>query len=246
MADGDKLIIPEQESDDGGGRLGRHVFHDPGNRAFAAVGAVVSDDQPVVPRVWWVRHLFDQGDSSGCTAETAAGAVFSSPNRLELDRMNLERYDEPAERHDLYLVAQRDHDPWSGGEPDYYGTSSDAPARELRARGQIREWRWCFGLSDALKTLSGHGVIGIGILWFARFDSPEGDEALLEIGGDVRGGHEVLLYAVKPDARYDGGGYVDGINSWGAWGPRRGRFRMSWKTLGDLLEMQGDAWTIVL
>jgi hypothetical protein len=56
----------------------------------------------------------------------------------------------------------------------------------------------------------------------------------------------VLLYAVKVDPDYDGGGYVDGINSWGAWGPRRGRFRMSWATLDRRLKDAGDAVTVVL
>lgn len=246
MADGDKILIPEYLSDDGGGKLGRHVFHDPRNRMFAARGNLFLESDPIVPRVWWLRHLFDQGGESRCTAETAAGMVFSSPNRLELDRMNLDRYDEPHERQELYLVAQRDHDPWEGAEPEYYGTSSDAPARELRRRGHIREWRWNFGLMDVLRTLSWWGPVGTGIYWYDRMDRPEGDEAILNIGGSIRGGHEVLLYAVRPDEDYDGGGYVDGINSWGEWGPRRGRFRMTWATLGELLEQQGDAWTIVL
>lgn len=246
MADGDKQILEEFDSESGGGKLGRHIFHDPQNRAFPARGILFAEAAPIVPRVWWVRHLFDQGDTSRCTVETAAGMVFSSPNRLELDRANLERYDEEDERQELYLVSQRDHDPWPGGEPDYLGTSSDAPAKELRARGHIREWRWCFGLDDVLRTLSVHGPVGIGTYWFEGMDEPIGDAAVLELMGQARGGHETLLYAVKPDDDYDGGGYVDGVNSWGPWGPRRGRFRLSWRTLEDLLEQDGDAWTIVL
>jgi hypothetical protein len=244
MADGDLRRI-EQRPSAVAGELGRHLWHDPRNRSFPARGVVFAAEDPVVPRVHWRRVVFDQGGSSACTMFSAAGCLHTSPNRLRLAKAGLLAYDSYDELVMGYLRAQAE-DPWDGGEPDYYGSSTDAPFKILRAEGRIAEWRWCFGLEDVLCTLAYHGPVSIGTDWYSGMDEPRGRDAVVEPVGNIRGGHAYEVYAVMPHAKWPGGGYVDCFQSWGDWGPRHGRFRMSWEALGHLLDSQGEACTIVL
>lgn len=244
MSDGDLEYLEERPSPDGGGRLGRSVlWHDPQNRRFAAVGSVVRGDASIRPKSWWARHLFDQNPFPRCTAEAAVGALFTSPNRLILPRENLTRYDAPDERQALYLAAQK-VDPWPG--EAYDGSSTDAPLKVLRDLGYIGEWRWCFGLDDVLLTLSNHGPVIWGTWWKTGQDQPRGIDGLVTYSGSNRGGHAYLNYGWGLDDRYEGGGYLDYLQTWGLWGPRRGRFRMSLADGRRALEDQGEAVTIVL
>lgn len=244
MSDGLLDYIEEHPSDQGGGRLGRNVvWHDPQNREFPARGVLFAAEAEIIRQSWWLRHRFDQNGYSQCTAEAAAGLLFTSPFRIELDRLNLGRYDELMERHALYRAAQK-VDPWEG--EDYEGSSTDAPFKVLREQGHIREWRWCFGLDDVLQALSHHGPVAVGTWWYEGMDVPQGPDGEVFATGERRGGHAWELYAVAPSDDYEGGGYVDAMQSWGYWGPRGGRFRVSWATLEQLLEEEGEAVTVVL
>lgn len=240
MADGDLQYIEDKT----GGRLGRNIlWHDPQNRNWMARGTVFAEGAEILRKSWWCRHLFDQQGPS-CTMQSAAGVLHTSPFRISLNRENLTAYDTEEERHAGYLRAQR-YDPWEG--ENYDGSSTDAPFKMLREEGRIREWRWCFGWDDVLRTLSHHGPVSIGTLFFSGMDEPLGPDGLIEATGDLWGGHAYELYAVLPDDRYEGGGAVDWMQSWGLRGPRRGRYRMSWATGRRLVEeMQGEAVTVVL
>jgi hypothetical protein len=241
MSDGTLEYLEERPGE--GGRLGRNiVWHDPRNRAWAARGSVFAEDAEIVDKTWWLRHTFDQGSESSCTMQAAAGVLHTSPLRLILARSNLLAYDSAEERYEGYRRAQN-YDPWEG---TYEGSSTDAPFKMLVVEGRIKEWRWCFGLRDVLLTLGYHGAVAVGTLWKAGMDQPRAGDALVQDTGAIRGGHAYELYATKQDARYEGGGYVDANQSWGpAWGPRRGRFRLSWASLDRLLQEDGEAVTVV-
>ncbi len=239
VADGDLFFIEDKTN----GRLGRSIVsHDPRNRAFPARGVLFAEDAPIIRKSWWCRHLFDQQGPS-CTMQSAAGVLHTSPFRIQLDRSNLAAYDTEEERHAGYLRAQN-YDPWEGS--NYDGSSTDAPFKMLREDGRIREWRWCFGLNDVLRTLSHHGPVSIGTLFYSGMDEPLDPDGLVEATGDIWGGHAYELFACIPDESYAGGGAVDWMQSWGARGPRKGRYRMSWATLERLLAEQGEAVTVVL
>lgn len=234
MADGDRRRIPDRT----GGRLGRHLHHDPRNRDYPARGVLFKDDAPIVTRTWWRRGVFDQGDTSSCSPHSAAGQLRTSPLRLvSPERASLPSYDSEAEILDLYAAAQK-IDPWKDERHD--GTTSDAPLKILRDRGVIREWRWCFGLDDVLRTLSHHGPVGVGVNWHDDMSDPDA-LGFVKPTGEIIGGHEFELLAV-----HTVGTYVTAVNSWSAkWG-QHGRFRIHWDDLDALLKDDGDAVTIVV
>jgi len=241
VSDGLLDYIEEHPSEDGGGRLGRNVvWHDPRNRQFAARGTVFAEDAPIIDRYWDRTYAFDQGNSSACTMFAAAGLLHTQPWRDSLSRTALRAYDTDRERVAGYRKAQR-YDPWPGQEPAYYGSSTDAPLKLLRVERRIREWRWCFGLNDVLRTLSNHGPVAVGSNWYSGMDVVDPKTCRVKIEGDIRGGHAYELYAVRTDTRE-----VEVTNSWGNWGPCAGRFRLTWDDLERLLGEDGEACTITL
>jgi hypothetical protein len=125
--------------------LGRSIVnHDPRNRGFAALQQPGLTAQAKPGSVWFTRDVYDQIGSS-CTANAAVGVLRTGPFRnLPGVKAAWPQYDSEQERFDLYRVAQR-NDPWEGEEPDYEGTSTDAPFRVLRDRGVIPGWRWLLG-----------------------------------------------------------------------------------------------------
>lgn len=240
MADGDTAVLEEQPAVvPGEGQLGRLLHHDVRNRAYPTRAVLFAADAPLVNKIHWRRHVYNQGGESSCTSQAAAGVLATSPFRMMLARTNLTSYDEPPERFELYREAQR-NDPWDGEEPAYFGTSTDAPYKVLRAHGQISAWRWNFSLDDTLRCLSHHGPCSIGIDWLEGYDHPDADGFILPTGA-VRGGHAVELYGVDVTR-----GFVRGVNSWGpSWGIN-GRFKMSFDTLRQALEASGESCTVTL
>lgn len=217
--------------------LGRSVlWHDERNRNYRAL------DRPLAlaPRPWWVRHVFDQRGSS-CTMQAAAGVAHSSPFRTR-HRSLLAAYDTEEERHAGYLRAQRDHDPWLGGEPDYEGSSTDAPYKLLRAEGLIAGWAWYFGSSELAEGVRRAGPASVGTIWlWSMFDVDADGYVVVDRSSGPAGGHayEVIWYDVKGD-------YFSIVNSWGRdWG-RNGRARIRGADMRYLLdEKQGEACTIL-
>lgn len=241
MSDGLLEYIEEHPSEDGGGRLGRNViWHAPQNRAFAARGAVFAEDAPIVSRYWDRTYAFDQGNSSACTMFAASGLMHTQPWLASLQRQGLLAYDSDPERIAGYRRAQA-FDPWPGGDPEYEGSSTDAPFKMLRDEGRIAEWRWCFGLDDVLRTLSHHGPVAIGTNWYSGMDVVDPRTCRVKVTGSLRGGHAYQLYAVRTDSRE-----VECCNSWGMWGSCAGRFRLTWDDLDRLLGEDGEACTITL
>lgn len=233
MSDGQFDFI-EDKTD---GRLGRSiVWHDPKNREFPIRALLAA--APLKTRSHYRRHVFDQGRESSCTMQAAAGLLHSGPFRTKLARTNLLAYDEQKERFQGYRRSQR-LDPWPG--EHYDGTSTDAPFKMLKEEGRIVEYRWCFGLEDVLQTLSHYGPVSIGINWYdGMFETDS--KGYIAPTGDIQGGHAVELYGINIQ-RKD----VIGVNSWGPWGAYgNGKFRMKWKDLENLLELDGEAVTIVL
>lgn len=140
----------------------------------------------------------------------------------------------------VYKDAQK-IDEWAG--ESYEGTSVLAGAKIIRERGFMPEFRWAFGLSDVLATLSSYGPVVVGIDWHKEMMGTD-DNGVIRAKGEIYGGHCVLIRSVLPGYKLpDGtvGNYVRGRNSWGGnWG-RSGDFLLSWGDLGLLLAAQGEA-----
>ncbi len=118
--------------------------------------------------------------------------------------------------------------------PDDTGSTGLAVAKAAKLAGLISQYTHAFSLHATLASL-GRGPVIAGIEWLEAFDSPVGDSAELVIGGNVRGGHEVVLDGIDLE-----NGFVRGCNSWGSGWGAQGRFVMKFATLGALLDRQGD------
>lgn len=209
------------------GWLGRSVIeHDPLSFGFRAV----TGDEPIERQLWWRRGVFDQGRTSSCVGQGTVGILQTSPSRFwREDRFR------QVDPYQLYALAQREHDPWPGQEPEYYGTSTNAGMKAARALGLIPAWSWCFGLNDVLRCLSVRGPVGIGVSWTEAMFHPDAD-GYLDDSGEVAGGHFVELLYVDPSDQE-----VGGVNSWGLdWG-NNGRFKMRWEVLERRLADRGEA-----
>lgn len=242
MSDGDLKPLPEDPID--GQRLGRHQFHSPANRLYSVkpLLAATAGDRPPKIRPYWARQIFDQKGSS-CTMAMAGGLMISVPFRKDpgIKAAFKSAYGTEDQRYQAYLKAQ-EYDPWVGGEPVYWGTSTDAPMKMLRAAGVIKEWRWCFTFQDVLDTIRYHGPVGVGTKWLTGMDHPDAKHNdLITFTGDLRGGHAWVWEYVDEDD-----GLIVAVNSWGPDYGHKGRVRVKFAEAEKMLADGGEAVTIVL
>ena len=212
-------------------RLGRHVQFDERSKSFR----VSLPSTEVVTRLW-ERSVpaFDQGELGSCTGQGAAGLLCTEPFRVEgwtyTDKLAVF----------LYQNATEDDEIEGSFPPTDTGSTVLAAMKATTRLGYAKSYLWCFGLDDALRTLSQAGPIEVGINWYEGFDEPD-KNGRIRFGGDVRGGHAFEILGVETDARL-----VTAINSWGPeWG-KDGRFTISWDDLERLLYEDGEAATLVV
>lgn len=209
-----------------GGRLGRHVEHDPRSKAYGLALAPC----PLVSRTWKrYGDPFDQGEVGSCTGNAGGGILMTEGFYVSTRRPIVE-----ADCVDLYAAASR-----IDSIPGYFpkedtGSSGLAVCKVMKRAGIIAGYRHAFGLAATLAALC-RGPLMFGLNWYEGFDKPRGDRAELVVGGGSRGGHEVELTMIDvPNRR------VGGPNSWGLkWG-NRGYFTISFDTLEQLLHEDGD------
>lgn len=218
--------------------LGRHLFHDERNLDYPIRELLPKRITPV-RKLWWTQDVYNQGGSS-CTMQAASGILVTSPFRLNTAiRATFPHHDTEAERHALYLRGQG-YDPWPGGEPQYEGSSTDAPFRLMRELGWIGEWRWVFGLQDLIDTVMFYGPAAVGTIWTERMFYPDAS-GRIKPEGEISGGHAYRVIGVDPIRRV----FIC-VNSWDrTWG-RSGRFEVSYEDMDYLLGQDGEAVTVVL
>ena len=212
--------------------MGRSIIeHDERSKNYRAVNLLAATEKPR-DRVWRRGQAYDQGYTSTCVAQTGKGILNTLPLSSVVDYDVRSEYD----INDFYEGAQL-NDQWPG--ESYEGTSALGLCRYLTNQGIIREYRWCFGLTDVLLTLSHIGPVALGIWWYTGMFHPD-SEGLVKPTGVQEGGHEVELIGVDVSERV-----VIGMNSWGSeWGDR-GRFKLSYTDLERLLHEDGDAVVIL-
>ncbi|WP_377271936.1 hypothetical protein [Peterkaempfera sp. SMS 1(5)a] len=234
-------FIDEHPSHDGG-RLGRHVEHDPRSRVYA-----LSEDLlpgTYTSAVHTVRiPVLDQGSLGSCTgnaAEALAGCdpLYGAIPASVAARPTGDAAADERQAVALYSAATKLDSVRGQYPPTDTGSTGLAVAKAAQAAGLISGYQHAFSLDSALKALTASPLI-VGVNWYEGFDSPDA-QGRVSISGSVRGGHEFLLYGLDADGRR-----VLARNSWGeGWGAS-GCFSFSFDDFGRLLSEQGDVTLFV-
>lgn len=173
---------------------------------------------------WPCPVVLDQGVEGACVG-------FSWSHELIADPFPFGGVDDEFARQ-VYRRAQQ-LDQWEG--EAYEGTSVLAGAKAIQEGGWLLEYRWAFGLSDVLETLSYLGPVILGVNWYTGMMEPN-TEGNLDVSGGVEGGHAILARGVDVDSQH-----VLLHNSWGPdWG-LRGMAWLAWGHLDRLLREDGEA-----
>ncbi|KIF67635.1 hypothetical protein HY68_01705 [Streptomyces sp. AcH 505] len=237
-----KVRFLDEHPSDRGGRLGRHVQHDPRSRAYA-----VSED--LLPsRYTSATHsvripVLDQGDRGSCTGNAAEGYVGSDPLYAAIPakvppRPTGDATADEAQAVALYAAATKLDDIHGTYPPTDTGSTGVAVAKAAQQVGLIAGYQHAFSLDTALRALAATPLI-VGVSWYEGFDTPN-PAGLVEISGQPRGGHEFLVYAIDAEQQL-----VGARNSWGTSFGADGSFWFSFDDFGRLLGEDGDATLFV-
>lgn len=227
-------VVQLAETKVDGKRLGRHVEHDPRSRDYAY--------QPATTTLVAVVHhrygsIFDQGEIGSCTGNAAAGAKNTAPIYHTDEHTLTEKG-----ALELYELATILDGITGQYPPNDTGSSGLAVAKAAKQAGMIASYQHAFDMTAALAALQAGPVI-TGVPWYEGFDTPNA-EGLVEISGQIRGGHEFVVRGYQP-ATSPGDSLVIADNSWGtSWGSS-GHFYFTVDTWQKLLDQQGDV-TILL
>lgn len=203
---------------------------DPGNLNYP-IAAVAPQFYERVDRQHPRSPVTNQGEEGACvghgyTGWCAACSLLPQMATPELDAYALG-----------YYFETQVHDEWveTTGQPGGPGgTSVKAGAQTAVRRGLITEFRWAFGLDEALHALTTVGPLVLGVPWLAgMYQAPEGRVVLA--------GKQVGAHCIKADAVFWSTEEVEWQNSWGLEYGVNGRARISFRDLDTLLRNGGEA-----
>lgn len=221
--------------------LGRHIEHDELSRGHAFAEEFGFNS---LRDVMHKRHgsAFNQGYLGSCTGNATGGAVNTEP----LHEMQKQLTEADAVK--IYeLATQLDGFP-GVYPPDDTGSSGLAAAKAAKQLGYISGYQHAFSIGQALSALQ-IGPTITGMNWYEGFDNPDINTGLVEISGQIRGGHEVEEVGFVVKHTLDDS-LIILENSWGIhWGVviggMKGRFCMTVRTKKELMAQQGDTTILV-
>jgi hypothetical protein len=193
---------------------------DPRNRNYPI--RTLIDRNVVVPRGWSLKTQLDQGSEGACVGFAWAHELAAVPRKI------------PATNdyaRNIYYRAQQ-IDQWEG--EAYEGTSVLAGAKVIKEQNHMMEYRWAFGLNDALLAISHYGPVVFGLNWYWGMMEPD-DKGYVYPSGGLAGGHAIVGIAVHTKTKR-----IVLQNSWGdSWG-KGGRCYVKWDALDELLQQDGE------
>jgi hypothetical protein len=201
-------------------RLGRLPSFDPNSRQFPI--RTLLPARPLRSYTWSCATILDQGNVGACTGFAWAHELAARPKIHPADN---------ALGMSLYHQAQQ-LDEWPGS--DYEGSSVLGAAKAVQQRGYMREYRWAFGLQDALAAIAWHGPVIFGINWHRGMSQPDA-AGLIHATGPVDGGHAIMGNAVSLRRQA-----VRLQNSWGRGFGIDGSCWISFSDLEYLLQHDGE------
>ncbi|MFF7411673.1 C1 family peptidase [Streptomyces lydicus] len=237
-----KIRFLDEYASHDGGRLGRHIEHDPRSRAFALSEDLLPSTYTSATHTVRIPVL-DQGDLGSCTGNAAEALVGSDPLYGAIPAAVAVRPTGDAAADEvqavaLYSAATRLDGIQGVYPPTDTGSTGLAVAKAAQKAGLISGYQHALSLDAALKALSSAPLI-VGVNWYEGFDTPD-SKGLVEVSGSVRGGHEFLLYGMDAKKKV-----VLARNSWGTGWGANGGFSFSFDDLGRLLDEDGDATLFV-
>lgn len=219
--------------------------HDPRSRSFP-IRATIGEQVRRRYRQWGSpRERLDQGYEGACVGFGWTHELLASPARVRIDAAH---GTPDTFARNVYRTAQR-IDEWPG--ESYDGTSVLAGAKVVRSMGYINGFRWAFGIDDVLDTLcaparDGGGPVVLGIPWFeSMYETRPG--GLVEVDGDLVGGHCLILTGYHPGMRIRQEGWLNRFevvrwrNSWGRGYGRAGDGLVRVEDLERLLDSRFQA-----
>lgn len=214
-------------------KLDRIAHFDERSRQYP-VRALLSGDIRRTKRVWKVRAVpLDQGREGACVGFGWSAELASTPIIRPVDNQYAL---------DLYRRAQAEDRAMGHNYPE--GASVLAGAKACARSGLVTAYHWAFGVEDVIAALVRKGPVVLGINWYEGMYRtrvlPEGAH-LVEVGGELAGGHCIVANGYLP--AYAGLGEVVVLtNSWGAaWGDRTGSALLRRVDLERLLREDGEA-----
>jgi hypothetical protein len=194
---------------------------DPRSRRYPVTEVLTDQQRGLRSFGWDCPAWLNQGSEGACVGFAWAHELAASPGEVKGVTKKLAR--------DIYKHARR-VDEWPGER--YSGTSVLAGAKVVRFRGYMKEYRWGFGVIDALRAIGYFGPAVVGIPWYESMRHPR-PSGLLEVTKDNLGDrHAILVRGVALRARLKGEpGPLSVVHLRNSWSKRWG--------------VNGDCWILV-
>jgi hypothetical protein len=214
-------------------RLDAVVHFDPRSRRFPVTEVLTDDQRGLRSFGWDCPAWLNQGKEGACVGFSWAHLLAASPGEVKGVSKKLAL--------GIYKDARR-VDEWRGER--YSGTSVLAGAKIVKFRGYMREYRWGFGVIDALRAIAYHGPVVVGIPWYESMQETR-PSGLLEVTKDNSGNrHAILVRGVALRARLRGEpGPLSVVHLRNSWSKRWGVNGDCWIRLDDfelLLRDEGE------
>lgn len=228
----DNLLLHPSVNQQGKGK-GRIISFDPLDQNFRARAKMGVIEPTVNRRFWKTGPVLDQGSTQHCVAFTGEQLLMSYP-------VVNKPYKTEAE---LYHLCQL-NDEWDGEEPQYFGTSTRALMKVLKAAGLIQNYYWAFDADTIRRWVLMKGPVAIGINWYSGMDNIDAHGFIYPVG-KPEGGHETLIRGWDDTVRCPrchqlGASRI--INSWGEMWGQQGKAWMCGKcSLDGLIKNNGEA-----
>lgn len=211
--------------------------HDSRSLDYTVGAQLALADSEIVPKHWKAGPTLDQAQEGACVGFGWTQELMSSPHPFYPD-VEVGNYYAREYYHECLV---NDEYP---GEADT-GTSVLAGAQTAVRRDLMDEYWWCTSIEEMRDAVITLGPVVIGIPWYSYMYQPP-LSGLINVGGDLVGGHCILVDEYHPDKRLNHEDYnsrfeVFGVhNSWGPdWG-NNGRGYLRFEDMRDLVKNYGE------